>query len=299
MTSTRTYRTTDVPVDGGSLRVGIFEPEGVTADTPSVLVIHGITASHLAWLFLAEELQNVRIIAPDLRGRAASRAVNGPAGMRTHAADLVQVLDAFEIDKIPVIGHSMGGFVGLVLAHTAPERVSSLMLVDGGLPLAAPEGVSPEELVQAILGPTAARLSMTFPTEEAYLDFWRQHPAFQDWNVTLEQYFRYDLCDTGDGFVPSTSLATTTEDTIDLNTGTAITDALSWLKDSRLQVTFLTVPRGLQNEVPGLYPPEHLEELLAQYPQIEHHHVEGFNHYTIVMSEAGSRVITEILAGAR
>ena len=297
MMNTHTHRMIDVPVRGGSLRVGVFEPQGLAPDAAvqTVLAIHGVTASHLAWLYLADELSGVRIIAPDLRGRGGSNGLEGLAGMRSHAADLVAVLDALSVERTVVMGHSMGGFVGLVLAQTAPERVSNLILVDGGLPLAPPPGVSAEALVEAILGPTAARLSMTFATTDDYLEFWRQHPAFETWDAALNEYFAYDLVDTPDGLRPATSLAVTTEDTIDLNTGIAITDAHEWLGTADLPVTFVSVPRGLQNEEPGLYPPEHLAAVLSGLPHVRHHHVDGFNHYTIVMSEAGARVLATLV----
>ena len=143
MMNTHTHRTIDVPVRGGSLRVGVFEPAGATPDTElvTILAIHGVTSSHLAWLYLANELPDVRIIAPDLRGRGGSNTLEGPAGMRTHATDLIAVLDALNIASLPVTGHSMGGFVALVLAHRAPHRVSRLLLGGGGLFLATPDGV--------------------------------------------------------------------------------------------------------------------------------------------------------------
>lgn len=218
--------------------------------------------------------------------------------MRAHAADLVAVLDALEIDSVPIVGHSMGGFVAVVFAHVAPERVERLVLVDGGLPLDAPAGLSPDELVQAILGPTAERLSMRFESEDAYLDFWKAHPAFQDsWDEHLEAYFRYDLVPVDGGYRASASLETTREDTIDLNTGTAIGDALHALPTFAKPIVLMTVPRGLQDEPPGLYPSDRVATLLRKLPQIEHVPVEGFNHYTIVMSEAGSSVIARHLSG--
>ncbi len=88
-----TYRTHDVPVAGGTLRVGVWEPPEATAETPTVLAIHGITASHRCWLAVVEALPQVRIVAPDLRGRGRSNQLPGPYGMPAHAADLVAVLD--------------------------------------------------------------------------------------------------------------------------------------------------------------------------------------------------------------
>ena len=219
MTSTQTrightYRTLDVPVAGGDLRVAVWDPDPAAAAAPDVLLIHGVTSSHLAWPFVVDRLPGVRAVAPDLRGRGASNEVSGPAGMRAHADDLAAALDALGIARTVVVGHSMGAFVAVVFAHVYPERVSRLVLVDGGLPLDVPAGLDTDALVAGILGPTAARLSMRFADVGEYLEFWRGHPAFRaDWTPELEDYLAYDLVDDGAGSLrPATSYATTADD---------------------------------------------------------------------------------------
>lgn len=116
------------------------DTRGDIAQAPTLLAIHGVTSSHLAWPCLVDELRGVRVIAPDLRGRGASSTVAGPAGMAVHADDMRAVLDAFGVASVPVIGHSMGGFVAVVFAHLHPGHVQQLILVDGGLPLDVPRG---------------------------------------------------------------------------------------------------------------------------------------------------------------
>ncbi|WP_062526256.1 alpha/beta fold hydrolase [Demequina rhizosphaerae] len=292
--STPGYRRITVPVDGGDLAVGVWEPAGEVSGT--ALLVHGVTSSHLAFTHLARRLPGMRLIAPDLRGRGGSHAVRGPAGMEAHARDLVAVLDAFGLDAVPVVGHSMGAFVAVVLAHRAPERVTRLVLLDGGLPLAVPEGLSAEDTVAAILGPTAARLSMRFADVDAYLDFWREHPAFaRHWTRELEAYFAYDLVPDNGGLRPATSYATTVDDTIDLNTGSALREALAALDTPTLLVT---APRGLRDEVPGLYEESRLASMLADLPAIRHVRVEGVNHYTLVMSPEGADAVAPTVAVA-
>lgn len=323
----------DVPVAGGMLRVGVWGPsaqrevaerveepgpstqrevaERVEAPGPStgsgteggsgpggapaVLLVHGVTSSHLAWMLLPELLPHVRLIAPDLRGRGRSNRLGGPGGMAVHADDLAAVLDALGIEQAVVVGHSMGAFVSVVFAHRHPERVSRLLLVDGGLPLEAPRDVDPEEVLRGVLGPTAARLSMTFADTAEYLAFWRRHPAFvDDWSPELEQYFAYDLQPDGEGALrPATSYDTVAADSADMITTTAVPDALAGLiRPTRL----ITVPRGLQNEVPGLYAPDWLARQLDRYPAVQHQRLVGFNHYTIVLSRPGARVIADAVA---
>lgn len=286
----REHHTVRVAVSGGDLRVGVWE--SADAQAPTIVAIHGVTSSHLAWEFLAESLPGARVVAPDLRGRGQSNQLVGPAGMAAHADDLAAMFAALELGPSLVVAHSMGAFVAVVLAQRHPELVRRLILVDGGLPLTAPADLSPDELVAAILGPTAARLSMRFDTVGSYLDFWRGHPAFQDdWSPELERYLAYDLVDEGDTSRPATSYATTVEDTVDLNTGATVRNALAALE---CPTVLVTVPRGLQNETPGLYPPDHLAALLAEYPAIEHEYWPQYNHYTVVLSAEGGRQLAAL-----
>ena len=73
----------------------------------------------------------------------------------------------------------MGAFVAVLLAARAPDRVSDLILIDGGVPLRLPANVTREAISLDVLGPAAARLSMTFADHGAYRDFWRAHPDIQ------------------------------------------------------------------------------------------------------------------------
>jgi lipase len=288
------YRTIDVPVSDGALRVGLWEPEDESADAaPAVLLIHGVTASHLSWPFVARRLPGVRVIAPDLRGRGRSNALEGPAGLHAHADDLVAVLDSLGVERVVAVGHSMGAFVALVLGDRHPDRVSRVVLVDGGLPLDLPAGMSTDDVIAHVLGPTADRLAMRFPTVADYLDFWRAHPAFaRDWTPELEAYLAYDLVPADGGLRPATSYATLEEDTVDQNTGTAILDALTHL---RHPTVWLTAERGLLDQLPALYAASRIPALHAAYPGLEHVAVPDVNHYTIALSERGAAAVASVV----
>lgn len=289
------YRTTSVPVDGGAVHVGVWEPVGVS-DPPSVLMIHGITSSHRAWDLVAEGLTGVRVIAPDLRGRGRSASVQGPAGMAAHADDMIAVLDACGLDRVLVVGHSMGAFVSAVLAARFPERTARAVLIDGGLPLDVPAGLDPDETVRAILGPTAERLAMTFESVGAYVDFWRSHPGFAAyWEPYFAEYFAYDLEGEEPALHPATRYEVAREDTIDLTAGETLVQALA-ARPRPLHL--VTCPRGLFDQTPGLYAPERIPSLLAAYPGVTHEQIDDVNHYTIVMGEQGARQIVPIVRSA-
>ena len=295
-TTEASYRTHDVPVAGGMLRVGVWEPADATAATPTVLAIHGITASHRCWLAVVDALPGVRVVAADLRGRGRSNGLPGPYGMPAHAVDLVAVLDHLGLSKVVLLGHSMGGFVALVLAHRAPDRVTSIVLVDGGLPLAIPEGLDTDTMLKAVLGPAAERLTMTFPDRATYREFWQQHPALAgDWDERIADYVDYDLTGTEPELHPATAYAAVAEDSAELHGGESLLAAITALQHP---TTILRSPRGLMNTDRGLYTLAELEAWDDRLPDLTVRNVEGVNHYTIVMGRgagAGAEAVRAAL----
>ncbi|WP_404287206.1 alpha/beta fold hydrolase [Glutamicibacter arilaitensis] len=282
-----TYRTELVPVNGGNMQVGLWGPQD--PQVPTVLLIHGVTASHKAWGMVAQALPGVRVIAPDLRGRGRSNQLPGPYGMPVHAADLARLMEHFELGSIPVIGHSMGAFVSLVFADLHPDLVSSVLLVDGGLPLQVPEGLDDEQIIDAVLGPAAQRLSMTFGSLGDYKEFWRPHPAFADnWNELVEDYIDYDLDGQAPNLRPATKYRALAEDTAELHRGASLLKALEELHHP---VTFLRSPKGLMGAEPGLYTADYVKSWAQKLPGLQTHEVPETNHYTIVMDAPGRNVV--------
>ncbi len=115
-------------------------------------------------------------------------------------------------------------------------RFRGPVLIDGGLPLAVPgtadedlnAALDTDDLIAAVLGPAAERLSMSFATVEEYLAFFAAHPAFADGLDTVAtESFVYDLAaKDDDSFQPSTSVAAMQEDSADMYSGTAYPAAL-------------------------------------------------------------------------
>jgi lipase len=273
-------------------RYGPTDSAGAGAGAGALLAIHGITANGRCWSTVAGVLPARRILAPDLRGRARSNALPGPHGLRRHAADLATLLDADGGGARTVIGHSMGAFAAVALATARPDLVARLVLVDGGFPLGLPPGAaSADDLdIAALLGPAAHRLSLEFPDEEAYLGFWRAHPAFtRDWSPAVEEYARYDLDGSAPHLRASTVAAAMIQDGAELYGADWYLDALRGL---RMPVTVLRAPRGLTDADP-LYAPGALEGFRALVPHLEIVEVDDVNHYTILFAERGAIRVAE------
>jgi pimeloyl-ACP methyl ester carboxylesterase len=291
---TTTYDALTVPVRGGDLHVGRW-----TADPgrPTVVAVHGVTANHRCWLALART-GAVNVVAPDLRGRGRSGNLPAPAGMAAHAQDLLALLDHLDLDRPHLVGHSMGGFVVTAFAAAQPERTGGVILVDGGLPLAAPPpGVTPEQALAATIGPAAARLQMTFADRSAYLDFWRDHPALADaWSADIEDYLAYDLQGEPPDCRSSVSLDAVRDDSADLLDAEVNARRAAALPEGTV---FLRAPAGLMGEPVGLYSPEITREHAASYPQVHLREVGDVNHYTIVMSDEGAQALAATISELR
>lgn len=285
------YQTMDVQVDGGTLRVGCW---GDPAGMPVALAVHGITASHLAWSRLADELDGLALVAPDLRGRGRSARLPGPYGMAAHADDMARVLDAVGCRAAVVVGHSMGAYVATVLAQRHRARVSALVLVDGGLPFPAVDG-DPDKLLNQALGAAAERLSRTFASVTEYREFWRVHPAIgQLWGPAVEAYVDYDLVGTPPKLVSCVSYEAVRDDQRDLLFGA---DARGALGQVAVPTTFLRAERNLQNAEPGLFPAEYVAAAIADLPIVTWRDVPDTNHYAIVMGN-GAPQVAETVRGA-
>ncbi|MCZ6727287.1 MAG: alpha/beta fold hydrolase [Acidobacteria bacterium] len=102
----------------------------VNGKLPVVLLLHGSPGSRHEVGDLAGLLnQRYRTLAPDLPGFGASRAHLPDYSIAAHADYMIQLLDALAIDRVHVIGFSMGGGVGIELAQRERQRVQSLTLL--------------------------------------------------------------------------------------------------------------------------------------------------------------------------
>lgn len=289
------YETFEVKVPEGKLRCGMWGTKG-----PVVLMAHGITANHQTFGFLAELLeQDMRLIAPDLRGRGRSQIPEGPWGMQGHADDLVAILDYLEIPKADIaLGQSMGGFVVAVAAASYPERFGSVLLADGGLPVMdkLPWYLPISLALRISLGPAMKRLKMQFESRQSYLDYWRKHPSLKDsWHPKIESYLDYDLVGEAPALRSSTSLDAVINDMKSLVDTDLLPRSLSSI---RLPVHLLRAPRGLMNGKP-LYKDKTVELWRNRIPDFSCETVADVNHYTLLMSrhgaEATKRAIEQML----
>lgn len=129
----------------GDLSIHYYE--GGPSNGQTLVMIHGFAANKDNWLRLARHLSDdYRVIALDLPGFGASSKPTGSYDVGTQTERLASVLQALQIDKLHLIGNSMGGHIAALYAARYPEHVLSLaLLANAGI--SAPQ---PSELQQIL-----------------------------------------------------------------------------------------------------------------------------------------------------
>ncbi|HET6253051.1 MAG TPA: alpha/beta hydrolase [Puia sp.] len=103
-----------------------------------VLLLHGFAEDNTVWDNQVHALSTAcRLILPDLPGSGRSSALSSPASVDGRAtiitiegmATIIKgLLDRLNIDKVTMIGHSMGGYITLAFAALYPQRLTAFGL---------------------------------------------------------------------------------------------------------------------------------------------------------------------------
>ena len=276
-------------VTGDGVQIQLAEWEGEGKD---VLCIHGITANCRCWdVIAAAASPEHRIIAMDLRGRGHSESPSSGYSIERHCRDIVAVLDEVGIKRAVIMGHSLGAFISVVFGATYPDRVDSIILVDGGGKL------SESQLVKVFAGikPSLDRLGQTFPSFDAYLDLMKKAPFLKEWSSALDTYYRYET-EAVDGGVRSRVHPDHIEEER-INLGKV--DVSKFYGKINCPVLILRATEGMLALDDLLLPQDVSERMVREFPNATCVDVDGTNHYSIVFqpNDTRDRAIREFLGG--
>jgi pimeloyl-ACP methyl ester carboxylesterase len=280
----------DVEVAGGALACFWL---GSAVDGRIAVALHGITSSSRVWLPIARALRGrAGVLALDLRGRAASSELPDPYGIGVHVRDTLAVLDALGLRRAVLVGHSLGAYIAAQLAASYPERVRSVILVDGGLPIPGSEHAD----LDAFLGPALARLKLRFADREAYRAWWQQHPALRGSDVAAQDIWAYadhDLVG-----IPPELRSSVIDEAVRVDAA-GVTQAASAAYRLTVPARALCAPRGLVNEPNPMQPLELVHAWAAEDPSLRQAVlVSDVNHYTLVLGARGAAAVAEAIAAA-
>lgn len=255
------------------------------AHGPPLIFAHGITANAFCFQAMADALSNdFRVYAYDLRGRGDSDKPETGYSIPIHAQDLAEIIDALELDRPVVVGHSLGAFIAQQFAATYPEKLSKLILIDGGGRL--PWSTLEEQ--PAWLTASFARLGVPVVSFPEYLQRFKMAPFLGPyWNEYVDTYLDHDVYRQSDGSVISKGYpAGIREDQMSFFELDFRPEAL-WPKVT-VPTLLMRAGQGLFTESDQLLPEAETEAMQRHIRKCHYVNYPGLNHYTIIfgVSEA-------------
>jgi pimeloyl-ACP methyl ester carboxylesterase len=136
----------NIELDGSSVAYWTYEPVRVTAETRTILVIHGFRGDHHGLLRVADQLPEMRIIMPDLPGFGSSAAfAAGQHSVSQYGDFISSFMAALGLGPDTVLlGHSFGSIIASHFVAAHPGTVTPLILIN---PIAAPALEGPKGLM--------------------------------------------------------------------------------------------------------------------------------------------------------
>src|ERR1017187_5011009 len=100
---------------------------------PALILIHGGRDHCRSWDAVARALQpHFHVMAPDLRGHGDSDWAKASSySLSDYVYDLTRLVGSVSANQTAIVGHSMGGMIGLMYAGAYPDQVSHLAVLDG------------------------------------------------------------------------------------------------------------------------------------------------------------------------
>ncbi len=130
-------------------------------DGRPVVLLHGLASNARWWLLVGPLLaRRYRVLALDQRGHGESAKPDTGYDFATVVGDLAAFVEALDLERPVVVGHSWGGNVALEYAATHPDQAVGLVLVDGGfLEVSSRPGATWERAEQELAPPDLTRLT--------------------------------------------------------------------------------------------------------------------------------------------
>ncbi len=103
----------------------------VVGQGETIVLLHGFLESSTIWEDLKYEVSKThQVVCIDLLGHGRTECIGYIHTMEQMAEAVETVLKYLKINKVTIIGHSMGGYVALALAEQYPEKVNGLCLLN-------------------------------------------------------------------------------------------------------------------------------------------------------------------------
>jgi pimeloyl-ACP methyl ester carboxylesterase len=105
----------------------------IAGEGPAILLIHGIGDNSSTWDTVQTKLaQRFTVIAPDLLGHGRSDKPRADYSVAAYANGMRDLLAVLDIERVTIVGHSLGGGVTMQFAYQYPQLVERVVLVGTG-----------------------------------------------------------------------------------------------------------------------------------------------------------------------
>jgi pimeloyl-ACP methyl ester carboxylesterase len=154
-------------------------------DLSPILLLHGLASSAHIWNLVAPLLAagGYAVTALDQRGHGESDKPDTGYDFATILDDNTAAVEALEIERPIIVGHSWGAMVALQFAATNFKQVTALVLVDGATnQFSSRPGWSREQAIKDLAPPRFAGTS-----RETFLSYFRSGPLGKQWTPHLEE----------------------------------------------------------------------------------------------------------------
>jgi pimeloyl-ACP methyl ester carboxylesterase len=255
---------------------------------PTLILLPGLTANAHCFdgLIQAGLSQRLRVLTLDLRGRGLSDKPAAGYSMADHAADVIALLDALEIERVVIGGHSFGGLLTFYLAANFPERVSKLVVIDAAVKLVNSQ-------TRELIKPSLDRLGQRSPSWKTYIEAIKRAPYFDGWwDRAIESYFRADVQFNEDGSVQPRSRPENIAEAIDK---AQREDWDSHLAAIKQPVLLLCAHGGYGPPgTPPIVSPEQARATAEALPRCRYVEAPG-NHFTMLYGVGAQRAVESII----
>jgi len=154
----------------------------VEGQGPALVMIHGIGARKTGWDKITAALKDrYTCIRYDLRGHGESPVPSEPFGLDELVADLEALRERLGVEKMHVIGHSLGGMIGPAYAHKYPDRVLSIGLLSTAAFRSAQDSENVLKVVQAMEDKGIPQVLETLTQRWFTETFCAKHPEVIEW----------------------------------------------------------------------------------------------------------------------
>ena len=206
--------------------------------------------------------------------------VGGPYGLPQHAGDALSLMEEFDLRDVVLVGHSLGAFIAPLVARQATDRITRIVLLDGGAPVKLPF-LFIKPVVRMAFQRQAREIAEPFESVDALLD--------GQWGAMLRSH--PDEMAQIRGWLEASVIGPEGEKRMPVDPAALPADGLSTFfdPDVRDAALNLAVPAHLLYATWGgrdgarpFYTPPRAAELERQIAGLATTHVDGSNHLTIV-----------------